>query len=495
MVASQADAHATADPLVEAYAAAWQRVVDLQDQLAADPALARQKARLDSTRRGIEQDLRSLSAQTDEWTKRQLPGVYQAGGEHGSGEFTWSQSHRDAAESLSRGLRRDLLAANTKTAQTTRELVRRVGRDRALAAAIEGKTAVQAGREMKRILKSHGIHSVVYSNGAKVGLGPYSQMAIRTATATAYNEGTVNAAEADGVLKFECFDGSQCGWARHDDTVKANGRIVSREEALEHPISHPQCRRAFEARPDLGRVAKPKPAPVAAPPGLTEVPKSPPGWTKTNVEMDSADRDAVYDYTSPYGFYARANAALRDGRPVPGEDEDTARRMDRMTTQGRLVGGRTAYRVIPEVPDLIAQAKPGAIITDRGYVSVTRNLEKTEDFLSGDDEQSALFRIKVRPGDRGLVVGDSIRDRVGFYEQDEIILPRGTQFRVTKVTRRSGRPVEIEVEIHDPSVSRPAVRVDKPGASAGRPARSQSASARAVAKSRGIRPSRPRRAR
>lgn len=522
MAADPTAAQAQADPLVQAYATSWQRIVDLQQALADDPALARQKARLDRLRRGIERDLRGLDDRVDEWTRARLPGVYQAGADQAAqdldGDFSWSQSDVNAAERLSAGLRRDLLAANTRTAATTRALLRRVARDRGLAATIEGQTAKQAGREMARIIEAHGIHAVTYQNGAKVGLGPYSEMAIRTTTATAYNEGTLNAAEAQGVVWFECFDGPNCGWSTHQDADRANGKIVKRDDALEHPISHPNCRRAFNARPDLGQVKASKPAPLTqaeaagqlkqvdnrvvktpagfvqlrqlsrtrrwdlyteqeralayqagqtpprgwkgtpapaktdGPPPQPKPPTSPPaGWRNTNVKLSPEDVDAVYEYSQPLGFYGMANEQLRGNgslADLPNAMQDVGRRIDRVTTEGRLSGG-TAYRVIADVPQVVSQLRPGAVITDPGYMSIARDIDKAEDFLvgMGPAEESAMFRIKVKRGDRGFVVGDAIADRAGYYEQSEIILPRGTRFKVNKVTRRRGQPVVAEVEI------------------------------------------------
>lgn len=41
-------------------------------------------------------------------------------------------------------------------------------------------------------------------------------------------------------------DGPECGWSTHEDPVKANGRIVTAEEAMSAARAHPNCRRSFQ---------------------------------------------------------------------------------------------------------------------------------------------------------------------------------------------------------------------------------------------------------
>lgn len=75
-------------------------------------------------------------------------------------------------------------------------------------------------------------------------------MLVRTKTAEAYNLGSLEAQESLGIDFWEVFDGAGCGWRFHKDK-QALGKIVTKEDAAKHPIAHPQCRRAFGARPDI----------------------------------------------------------------------------------------------------------------------------------------------------------------------------------------------------------------------------------------------------
>lgn len=242
-------------PLLEAYARAWNEILAEQEAIAADPLRLARQRRLREMQRRIGSILKDLDARTLEWTTNTLPQSYAAGATLGAqqagGEFIWSLIHEEAVQNLVDRTYNDLLEATRFTNKTTKALVRSVVRDQALQKMIQGRTAVDAGRRVTQILERKGIHSVVYRDGTKHGLREYGQMTIRTVSATAYNEGTLNAAHSLGVTYWECFDGPGCGWTAHGSGEEANGKIVTRDEARAWPISHPNCRRSFGARPDL----------------------------------------------------------------------------------------------------------------------------------------------------------------------------------------------------------------------------------------------------
>lgn len=68
----------------------------------------------------------------------------------------------------------------------------------------------------------------------------------RTETKTAQNLSSVAAYRKSEVVQaLRVFDGLDCGWSSHDDPVKADGMIVSFDEAHAQPLSHPRCVRNF----------------------------------------------------------------------------------------------------------------------------------------------------------------------------------------------------------------------------------------------------------
>lgn len=253
------------EPLVSAYRNAWLRILDEQQRIAVDPLRLARQRRLREMQESIEGVLEELDASARAWIGQHLPQMYGLGGAAGvsdatggAGEFVWTQIHQQAVQTLANDLFQDLLSATQHTKKTTKDLVRTIARSESLQKAIEGRSPLQAANEMARILKGHNIHSLIYKDGSKHGLAEYSKMAIRTKTATAYNLGTLNGAETHGVKYWQVFDGPECGWSFHDDPSLASGRLVTRDEATEFIISHPNCRRSFGARPDVKTKAEAK---------------------------------------------------------------------------------------------------------------------------------------------------------------------------------------------------------------------------------------------
>lgn len=156
-----------------------------------------------------------------------------------------------AAAAMARDTLTDILAATQHVNETTKTLIQTVARDDLLMHTYLGQTPEETARHMRKTLTEHGVHAVTYKNGAEHGLGSYTEMLVRTKTAEAYAEGTLQAAEGLGIEYWEVLDGPGCGWTRHDDPVVADGLIVTTDEAREYPISHPNCRRTTVARIDI----------------------------------------------------------------------------------------------------------------------------------------------------------------------------------------------------------------------------------------------------
>ena len=251
--------------LIDAYAQSWERIDDAQLSLSNDPLNARKRARLNELQDMVSREVAALDATAKAYVQKQYPKVYTDAATRGAkavaaDALAYVQPNREAAQLLADGLQRQLLEATSHVDQTTKTLVRRIGRDAGLKTAIDGKTAKQAATEMRRILNQSGIHAVTYANGAKVGLKAYTEMAVRTSTALALNQGAIQGSEDAGCLFWEIFDGTSCGFKSHKDPELAHGKVVSRDEALAYPIAHPNCRRAVGPRPDLGVDKKARPA-------------------------------------------------------------------------------------------------------------------------------------------------------------------------------------------------------------------------------------------
>lgn len=259
-----ADDRAASQALIDAYAESWTRINDAQLALANSPANARKRARLAELSAMVSREVVKLDATAQAYLKEKFPTVYTLAAIRGAkavdpAATAYVQPNRRAAQLLADGLERELLQATKNVDESTKQLVRRIGRDAGLKTALDGNTAKQAATEMRRILQQSGIHAVTYANGARVGLKAYTEMAIRTSTALALNQGAIQGSADAGCLFWEVFDGQSCGWKNHKDPDRAHGKVVSREEALANPIAHPNCRRALGPRPDLGVDKKVRP--------------------------------------------------------------------------------------------------------------------------------------------------------------------------------------------------------------------------------------------
>lgn len=245
------------DPLLSAYAKAWQDIVDMQQAIAADPLRWRQRKRLEEMRRVVEAAMDELDTQARQWVTGELVRPYALGASAGAVELgqsaadVWTMLPKDAISRIANDTLADLLKSTRHVRRTAKALIRTVARDQILDKLIRGDTAVAAGRRVEQILAKKGITAITYADGSRHGLREYTQMLVRTKTAEAYNLGTLEAQEALGVEFWECFDGPNCGWTKHSDPRPALGKIVSKDDALAHPIAHPNCRRAYGGRPDI----------------------------------------------------------------------------------------------------------------------------------------------------------------------------------------------------------------------------------------------------
>lgn len=269
------------------------------------------------------------------WAKSQFPQAYALGVQGQLGEMVWTNLHQEATQRLAQDLFNDLLEATKGVRESTKGLIRNIARDEALQSTIAGGTAQQAGRAMRDKLAAEGIHAVQYVDGSRHSLTEYSEMAMRTKTAEAYNGGTLNAHPE--TKYWEVFDGPTCGLSFHDDPTLASGLILERGDCEKYLISHPNCRRAFGPRPDIqsqAQIDELAKNPLTVGSGQTTV-----GQRAAQVEQDTArkakqsrvaqrkakleQRKAQRSNPTPDGAPGGANPSLFAGRDpllsLPGE--------------------------------------------------------------------------------------------------------------------------------------------------------------------------------
>lgn len=416
----------------------------------------------------IEADVDEMLGDAHAWTSYDFPKLYAlggtAGGEATGSQFIWSQIHQQAVQQLQNGLWNQVLGATNGVKENTKQLVRAVGEDESLQAAIEGRTAKQAATSMRRILESQGMHAVTYSDGSVHTLREYCEMAQRTQSAIAYNLGTLNQAETAGVVYWEVIDGPACGWTYHDDTTLASGLIVTKDDAMAWPMSHPNCRRTFGARPDItskkaakaARGGQVTPSQVEAQMaqdraqpglrglahqldqekrGLWKAPVSslqdalPSGSVSAPRALSGAERAALSEYDGRYRLpvdQALMDQAMVNG-PLPADIDALTLQLDEAVAASRLRGSATLYRDLDGLPDWMdpalvvspETALAGQVMRGPGYLSLARE--------ANGDTTGWTMAVSVPKGTAAL-------ERPG-----EVLLGRDTGLRILEVDTKNRR--------------------------------------------------------
>lgn len=245
-----------ADRLTKVYADAQREIEREIRSIVNDPTRYRQLRRLRDMETRIDNLLTDVERQAAAWVGRDLPQVYVSGAQRGARTIgqTFTLNNREAINQIAGETLSELLAASRFTSRQVKLLIRQVARTEITQGIVLGRTARQIGRRIEIGMAQRGkVYGVRYKNGARVGMDTYSEMIARTKTATAYNLGSIHG--APGVGYFEVIDGPNCGWSAHDDPDPADGKIITRDEGLSTPISHPNCVRSINARPDIANRA------------------------------------------------------------------------------------------------------------------------------------------------------------------------------------------------------------------------------------------------
>jgi hypothetical protein len=429
-------------PLAQTYGDAWTRVQALQQNLIDDPRHAAQRQRLLEMQRSIAAEMEALDEPTRLWLQTAFPQVYASGAASGGfAEQTWSQIHQQAVQDLAQRLYKDLLTATSHVTDSAKRLVREIGHDQALQLTIQGQTAKQAGAAMAAKIEKSGIHAMRYADGSKHGLTEYSQMAMRTMSGNAYNVGSLRAGADSGITLWECFDGPNCGWEEHGSPTTANGMIVTLDEAMAYPLSHPNCRRSFGGRPDLDSGARP---------GYNENVTRLEGEDAYNAIPDptslTADEQAAADeYVSSseeINGSLRSSGGVTEFPHMSGDNQDLVETLDGLMARSAATDPMTLWRGMALPQELAAQPDlVGYGFSDHAFISTSADRRIAEKFVkyAGDyaGNTPVLVRIETESGQAMIAPG-----RLASYERErEALLPRGSRFSVVSDTTVDGQRV------------------------------------------------------
>lgn len=113
----------------------------------------------------------------------------------------------------------------TSIAETTRTDIRGI-----LETALTGEGKIPGTDTIAKLIRDSGATNSVSR----------SKMIAQTETAVAFNTGAVISYREAGIEKVEVLDGDE-----DEDCASVNGTIQTLEWAMENPVAHPHCQRAF----------------------------------------------------------------------------------------------------------------------------------------------------------------------------------------------------------------------------------------------------------
>ena len=244
----QARIDALLQTLTQAYARAELRIETELQAILDEPTQFRRRKRLRELRGEVEQLRADLDADVRSWVSGELRTIYELGAVTAAADigvgFSWTQTHRAAVRVMAESTQRTMLAATKHVSSDVKKLVRASSKEATLMKLLTGQTAVQAGRELAAELSSNAVSAITYRNGARISIKTYSQMALRTISAIAYNRGTIEEGKANGARYAILHDGPDCHLVSHDEGPLANNLIVPLGTARSYSIGHPNCRRS-----------------------------------------------------------------------------------------------------------------------------------------------------------------------------------------------------------------------------------------------------------
>jgi hypothetical protein len=193
---------------------------------------------------------RAAGAFTERWAATDLPLIYREGAltlldnaDRPNALFTWTDRHRTAITTMSAQYYADLTGR-------IREALRRA---RAFLRAVQDAARDTTGRvNITALRRDHPLDTVIYANQARHPVDAWARTALTFQAVTTANTAAARTALDElGTPFVEIRDGADCGWTSHDDPDRANRTLRTVQDALAHPVAHPNCQRELLPRMDL----------------------------------------------------------------------------------------------------------------------------------------------------------------------------------------------------------------------------------------------------
>jgi hypothetical protein len=224
--------------MLKTLAAAQRKIDSLQAKMIGVSA-----AEIERLEREIQLTLKGVESRSDQWVRREMASLFGEGVTYASlalREKTFmSALTRSALAQLQQDTFLDLARATQFIGADVKRSISEVASRFIQLQIEEGLGISVAKRQMREELRDLGVRFTDRS-GKRWRLDRYSEMVVRTKSAQAFNTGTVMRARELGVGRFRVLDGT-----RDRVCQEANGKIWTAQWALENPVGHPNCTRAF----------------------------------------------------------------------------------------------------------------------------------------------------------------------------------------------------------------------------------------------------------
>jgi hypothetical protein len=193
---------------------------------------------------------RAAMAFAERWAATDLPLIYREGAwtlldnaDRRQATFTWTARHQAAVTALSAQYYADLTARINEAIRRARAFLR---------AAQDAARGSAERLDITALRRDHPLETVVYANNARHPVDAWARSAITWQAVTTANTAACRTALDElGTEWVEVRDGADCGWTSHDDPDRAHRTLRTVQDALAHPVAHPNCQRELLPRLDL----------------------------------------------------------------------------------------------------------------------------------------------------------------------------------------------------------------------------------------------------
>jgi hypothetical protein len=194
---------------------------------------------------------RAAGAFAERWAATDLPLIYREGAwtmldnaDRRQSTFTWTDRHRAAITTASAQYYADLTNRISEALRRARAFLR--------AAQDAARDNLSARIDTALLRREHPLDTVIYANQARHPVDAWARTAITWQAVTTANTAAARTALDElGTQFVEIRDGADCGWLSHQDPDRANRTLRTVQDALAHPVAHPNCQRELLPRLDL----------------------------------------------------------------------------------------------------------------------------------------------------------------------------------------------------------------------------------------------------